>query len=264
MKSRLDQIEGKIKTLMEGNSSIFPWVDNRSSLIHKLLESIQECLEDLGDETGILPVQFLIYMNARDRQIFEKQEDWQLVVNNFITELAVELGYHVEKKIDLQLVTRQSLSRGEFQVDAITNSQLDGQTNAVPISPNKTEKFDDPPQCTSYLLMEDESLFPLEMPVTNIGRKSNNHLVINDLRVSRTHAQIRAVSDGFIIFDIGSSGGTYINGERISQRKLKPGDVISLAGIKLIFTEDLPATNENPRQITSELKPFAPIGNDLC
>lgn len=83
---------------------------------------------------------------------------------------------------------------------------------------------------------------------------------MNDLRVSRTHAQIRAMKDGFILFDIGSTGGTYVNGERVSQRVLKPGDVISIAGIKLIYAEENSDTPETPRLRTAEIKPIVPSG----
>lgn len=264
MRSRLDQIESTIKALFEGNSTIFPWTDERSSLIQKLLESIQEYLEEMEGELINLPKQFLIYMNPQDQQFIEKQDGWNAAVSNFINDLAVELGYHIEKNAELRLIARNSLSTGEVQVKAVIEPQNNSQTSAVPVLPSTTVKTDDQIACKAFLILGDNDLFPLEKPVINIGRKSDNHLVINDLRVSRTHAQIRAISDGFIIFDISSSGGTYINGERISQRKLQSGDVISLAGIKMIFTQDQPGTIGQPNEITSELKSLPSSGGELC
>jgi pSer/pThr/pTyr-binding forkhead associated (FHA) protein len=90
--------------------------------------------------------------------------------------------------------------------------------------------------------------------VINIGRKNTNHIVVNDLRVSRTHAQIRKVKADYVIFDVGSSGGTFINANRIDQHILRPGDVISLAGYTMIFTIDQMPTGETQRNITSEIK----------
>jgi pSer/pThr/pTyr-binding forkhead associated (FHA) protein len=44
-----------------------------------------------------------------------------------------------------------------------------------------------------------------------------------------------------VIFDLNSTGGTHINGQRTSQSVLYPGDLISLAGVKFIFSQELPA-----------------------
>jgi pSer/pThr/pTyr-binding forkhead associated (FHA) protein len=67
----------------------------------------------------------------------------------------------------------------------------------------------------------------------------DNQLVIDDPRVSRLHALLRAVHGQHILCDLNSSGGTFINGQRITQQALRPGDVISLAGFTLIYGEDV-------------------------
>jgi pSer/pThr/pTyr-binding forkhead associated (FHA) protein len=67
-----------------------------------------------------------------------------------------------------------------------------------------------------------------------------NQLVIDDPRVSRNHAQLRAIKGRFVLFDLNSTGGTFVNGQRTSQTVLYPGDVISLAGVALIFGQDNP------------------------
>ena len=72
----------------------------------------------------------------------------------------------------------------------------------------------------------------------NIGRRQDNDVVIEDARVSRSHAQLRKVHDGYVIFDLNSSGGTFVNGLRITQQTLKAGDVISMAGVGVIYGED--------------------------
>ena len=56
-----------------------------------------------------------------------------------------------------------------------------------------------------------------------------------------------------MIFDVGSSGGTFVNGERVTSRILKSGDVISLAGYSLIFTNEKDRDPIPDREITSEL-----------
>jgi pSer/pThr/pTyr-binding forkhead associated (FHA) protein len=84
-------------------------------------------------------------------------------------------------------------------------------------------------------------VYQLKQSVINIGRRLGNHLVIDDPRVSRSHAQLRAINGRFVLFDLDSTGGTFINGQRRHQSILHPGDVISLSGVPLIFGQDNPA-----------------------
>ena len=69
----------------------------------------------------------------------------------------------------------------------------------------------------------------------------DNHIILEDPRVSRSHAQIKLVNDSFMIFDMNSTGGTFVNGERTEQSVLYPGDVVSLAGVVFIFSQEMPA-----------------------
>jgi len=84
--------------------------------------------------------------------------------------------------------------------------------------------------------------------VVNIGRRADNHLVLADPRVSRAHAQIRAIRGQYVLFDLNSTGGTVVNGRRVRQYTLKPGDVISLSGVPLIYGEDTPNDADTTRQ----------------
>jgi hypothetical protein len=91
----------------------------------------------------------------------------------------------------------------------------------------------------AFLIVGGTKIVQLNRTVVNIGRRLDNHIVIDDPRVSRAHAQLRIVRERFVIFDLNSSGGTFVNGERTDQSVLYPGDVISLAGVTLIFGQDL-------------------------
>lgn len=254
MKSRLDLIEEKIKRLFEHGAAVLPWMDEQSVLLHHISESIHGCFDDPDFDCYLVPEKFIFYLNPRDVRYLEQQKDWQEALLPLINESALDHAIKYVKKPEIWAVAKNSLASTEVQVKIIYSTSIQGQTGAVPIDSGK-ETSESSHSCSkAALLLDNEILFDLEGPVINIGRKSNNHLVINDLRVSRNHAQIRAVSEGYIIFDTGSSGGTYINGERVTQHVLKPGDVISLAGIKMIFTQDQSTLREESRQITSEMK----------
>jgi pSer/pThr/pTyr-binding forkhead associated (FHA) protein len=62
--------------------------------------------------------------------------------------------------------------------------------------------------------------------------------VIDDQRISRVHAQLRAIKSHYVIFDLDSLGGTYVNDHQIQKCILYPGDVISLAGVPLVFGQE--------------------------
>jgi pSer/pThr/pTyr-binding forkhead associated (FHA) protein len=89
-------------------------------------------------------------------------------------------------------------------------------------------------------LIVNSQVFPLDQEVINIGRSLENHLVIDDPSVSRAHAQLIAIKNHFMVFDQNSTGGTFVNGKRISRTVLNSGDIISLAAVSMLYVEDSP------------------------
>ncbi|PJJ05326.1 FHA modulated ABC efflux pump with fused ATPase and integral membrane subunit [Streptomyces sp. 2333.5] len=63
---------------------------------------------------------------------------------------------------------------------------------------------------------------------TRIGRASDNDLVVDDLTVSRRHAELRAGPDGFEIVDLDSHNGTYLNGQPVDRAPMIPGDIVGI------------------------------------
>jgi pSer/pThr/pTyr-binding forkhead associated (FHA) protein len=117
--------------------------------------------------------------------------------------------------------------------EPVTNIQGE-QTSSI----NKNvDAFDNIPE-NAFLIIEGVKVHALDQLVVSIGRKQDNHLVIDDPRVARRHAELRAIRGRFVLFDLNSTGGTFVNGQRTSQTVLYPGDVISLAGVTLIFEQD--------------------------
>jgi pSer/pThr/pTyr-binding forkhead associated (FHA) protein len=98
------------------------------------------------------------------------------------------------------------------------------------------------------LIVEGKRAISLERPVTKIGRKSDNHIVIKNQHVSRYHAQIRNIKGSYVLMDLESTVGTSINGKKVKQAFLKQGDVISVGGTPLIFGQGTPKLPlENPQ-----------------
>ncbi|MGV9457042.1 FHA domain-containing protein [Streptomyces sp. NPDC003635] len=73
------------------------------------------------------------------------------------------------------------------------------------------------------------SVRPLPARTIRIGRAPDNDLVLDDLVVSRHHAELRALPDGgYEITDLGSHNGTYLNGGSVTAAPVLPGDVIGI------------------------------------
>src|SRR5918992_841128 len=77
--------------------------------------------------------------------------------------------------------------------------------------------------------------FPLEAPGTTIGRDASTQLSIPDRLMSRRHCAIEAAGDNFLLRDLGSSNGTYVNGMPVRERTLEHGDRIRAGDSILLF-----------------------------
>lgn len=78
--------------------------------------------------------------------------------------------------------------------------------------------------------------------IVKIGRLASAHLKLDDAKVSRIHAVIEATGDGqgYSIIDMGSTEGTFLNGDKISKERLKDGDELRLGDTKIVvFFEDV-------------------------
>jgi len=71
-----------------------------------------------------------------------------------------------------------------------------------------------------------------------IGKTSENDIVLDDSTVSRLHAVCERFAAGWCITDLGSSNGTFLNGERIwAQQRLRHGDEVRIGGNRLLFRD---------------------------
>jgi len=85
------------------------------------------------------------------------------------------------------------------------------------------------------------SRVPIDPLPFRIGRQPENHLVLRDSRISRTHARIVAEERAYVLEDCGSRHGTFINGSRVSRQPLRNSDRIefgSADSYNLIFALD--------------------------
>jgi pSer/pThr/pTyr-binding forkhead associated (FHA) protein len=156
----------------------------------------------------------------------------------------------------------------EIHIIASFSSESVEETRGMPTESQAEPPVDSIPP-NAFLIMGGTKIIPLNSPVINIGRRLDNQVVIDDPRVSRTHAQLRVAKGRFAIFDLNSTGGTFVNGQSTNISILNPGDVISLAGVTLIFGQDLPAGRvkdslvTEPRSAISADHPTAVLEDEI-
>ena len=81
------------------------------------------------------------------------------------------------------------------------------------------------------------SRFVLDVPMVTAGRHHDSDIFLDDVTVSRRHAQFIRADHGFRVKDVGSLNGTYVNRERIDDIRLSPGDVVQIGKYRLVYIE---------------------------
>jgi pSer/pThr/pTyr-binding forkhead associated (FHA) protein len=79
------------------------------------------------------------------------------------------------------------------------------------------------------------SRYALDEAVVSAGRHPEATIFLDDITVSRRHAEIRQVAGGYQVRDVGSLNGTYLNRERVEESVLRDGDELQIGTFKLLF-----------------------------
>jgi len=108
------------------------------------------------------------------------------------------------------------------------------------------------------------TVYPLEEDQIMVGRDSTNNVPINDAEMSRRHARLTFQGGKYVIEDVGSTNGTFVNGQRLAgPYVLKAGDVVSFGEqIVLMYdavNADPGATLATPRKSARAAAPPAPM-----
>ncbi len=234
MKSHLDEIETRLQHWIENSATRLPWMDPALNLTHQLVQAVRNNLSTAPDGRTTAPSQYTIYIHPESTAAWQMDETTLQSLASALQHSAQNSGISFATPPTLHVLSDPQLVPGQMRVQAIEND-LSGQTAIMPALPTAPQPAIPLGAC---LITPDQQTYSLTQPVFNIGRRPDNHLVLPDPRVSRTHIQLRIVRGHYILFDLNSSGGTYINGQRVSQHTLRPGDVISLAGYLLIYSEE--------------------------
>jgi pSer/pThr/pTyr-binding forkhead associated (FHA) protein len=252
---KLDQLEAKIQKLVEDQlAGILPGLKMEDRVIQRLATAVKENIVQQKDDRAIAPNLFTLIV-ATDTSPMWKEPSTIEALKNIIITASRDVGLKFVTQPTIVITTDDNFSAEEIKVVASHRLEPVGDTQGMHMSTmnEETEETDNIPE-NAFLIIEGVKVHPLNEAVVNIGRRLENQLVIDDPRVSRNHAQLRAIKGRFVLFDLNSTGGTFVNGQRTSQTVLYPGDVISLAGVALIFGQD----NPPPRPDLANTSPLNP------
>src|SRR5215213_5219164 len=73
-------------------------------------------------------------------------------------------------------------------------------------------------------------------PVLSVGRDATNRIRLHDTEVSRRHAEFRLVNGTYVLVDIGSANGTFVNNQKVKQAPLHAGDRVVIGQTTLVFS----------------------------
>src|SRR3954469_3245463 len=90
---------------------------------------------------------------------------------------------------------------------------------------------------TVFFSGQEQATYPLDKPTMLVGREEVCQIHIDNRSISRQHCAFYAKGEGFIIQDLNSANGTYVNGHKITEHILAAGDMVIIGKYELRFNE---------------------------
>jgi hypothetical protein len=236
MKISLAKIEARLQALVEGSAErLFASNHPPANLAQRLIGAMQANLQPGPDGRLVAPNLYTLQVHPSQVQSLAENRALLEGLTQTLRETGIQAGVIFPAPPVVRVSGAFKIHPGEVQV--VAQNSL---ANLPETSDMVVENLSEPEAIPSnaFLIVDGTQNVPLTQSVINIGRRKDNHIVIDDQRVSRVHAQMRAMKGRYVIFDLDSLGGTFINGEAIHHCPLAPGDVISLSGVPLVYGED--------------------------
>jgi hypothetical protein len=239
MKSSFTKLESYMESLVEGTfSRLF------AGRVHPRDVALQlaRALEDSA-VSGEPATRYTVHLNPVDaRDLLNVHPDLGRTLAGEVLNLAREAGLTLAQRPEVIVLAEPDQPPHTVYILAEAPSTAATATQtmaAVSVAAPATATH-------AFLILDGERTVVLRDAIVNLGRRRDNQIVIDDARVSRSHAQLRLRFGHYVVYDLGSTGGTFVNGQRIEECVLRAGDVISLGGVPVIYGEDAPVVPDIP------------------
>lgn len=254
MREQFSKLEGQLEKLFEGSLARLLGDElSTSTLAEQLARTMTDGVRRDSAGTAFAPNEFALTLNPDDaKQVLRQMPDIKSALSNGLGQVALDCGYALAQEPSVTLASDPTLGPREVRVISWHSSNPLEFTQSMVREPSTT-----PGRLPkgAFLILDDGRHFSLDRPVINVGRRIDNQIILEEPHVSRTHAQLRVRDGRFVLFDLGSTGGTEVNGRRVKQHILRPGDVITIAKLRLVYGED---PGGPPDTATAYTPPFPP------
>lgn len=252
-------LEKVVTSFFRGNSSaaIKP-VELTTALRNKMDRGIMA----ISEGRSLAPNDFVVRLGADD---YETAKAWGAGVVSEMAKVtaehAVRQGYSVQDDIHIHFVSDAEHRRGEFEIDATIKqgsehaaASASVKTPPAPRAPEPSPV--DPPAQTmaqprpqaartapaaaplpkQAVLEVDGQRYALHHPSVVLGRSASTDIPIEDPGVSRQHFRVEQRQGRYVVVDLGSTNGTYVDGRKVAgEVAVGDGSVISLGKTKVVF-----------------------------
>ncbi len=250
------RLEADLKLLIEGSAASdgFPGKQHRV-LVRELAEAMRNGVRPLPDNAAhktfklSAPEQYTLVLPTVDAQLLLNHPTELDRLTRALESLAEQGQLTFSIPPVLRVVADPCTSMVTVLAEFCQPGMEDSSTFQMENSPCVPGVSSNGKLPNAFLIVNGVRTYLITAPVINIGSDVSNQLQLNDPQISHQHAQLRLVHGRFVIFDLDSLGRTSVNGVSISSHILNPGDVIQLAGIPLVYGQDL----DRPTSQTQEL-----------
>jgi hypothetical protein len=236
--SALSRFEQFMEHMVEGSVARLFRSPIQPSEIAKRLERAMEGQQMISVRRIIVPNNYHVYLHPQDFQAFQPvRAEMEREMANYLAELAQERNFSMLEHPKVALAEDPAVARRSIQVVADTAGSSEPEPTTSQTMVIETGKAG---TVRAKLLLGKrgtQQSIPLDSTLVSIGRGLNNDVILEDARVSRNHAQVRYRARRFWVTDLGSTNGTFVNGDSVSESALRDGDIISLGGLELTFKE---------------------------
>ena len=254
--SMLRNLEAKLGGLVEGafgrafRTSVQP-----VELAHKLAKEMED--NQMASVSRVyVPNHYRVFLSPKDREQFTSYEPaLRKELSDYLLEHARQESFALSTRPQVEFHTDERLDLGEFGIQAqLLASPEEEQEEPGPAapapsagdfghtmvySPSKDARRIEPAQDRRQaLLVGGGRRNVLSGSRVVVGRSREADIVISDPNISRRHAELRRGDEGWQIVDLGSTNGIKVNGRRVDQQALRPGDQITVGVTDLTFELD--------------------------
>jgi Protein of unknown function (DUF3662)/FHA domain len=253
--SVLRNLEAKLGGLVEGAfSRAFKSSVQPVELAHKLAKEMEES-QVVSVSRVYVPNHYRIFLSPQDREQFSSYEPaLRKELSDYLLEHARHEGLALTSRPQIEFMTDERLELGEFGIQAQLLSPPEEEVeqpgadlapsagdygHTMVYSPDReARKLGPSPSSARALLVGEGRRNVLSGDHVVIGRSRECDVMLADPNISRKHAELRRDGEGWVVFDLGSTNGIKVNGRRVDQAPLQPGDRITLGLTELTFELD--------------------------